>query len=56
MPSIINWVAKAAKIKAITLAVACRICLGINFTIKLAPIIRIKLTSNAATKAKITGS
>ena len=49
----INWVASAANIKAITLEVACKICLGTYLTIWLAPIISIRPTINVANKAKI---
>ena len=51
MPSITNCVASAARIKANTLDVACKICWGIYFVVKFAPIIKSKLTINAAIKA-----
>ena len=54
MPSITNCVASAARIKANTLDVACNICGGIYFVEKFVPIIKNKLTINAAINAKIT--
>ena len=54
MPSITNCVANAARIKANTLDMACKICGGIYFVVTFVPTIKSKLTISAAIKARIT--